>query len=88
MDKQKRFLKIDKRLISARLEPVLSYTEKSCIALYYRQFSTNIKVKIIILIPVLVNPDLRPKGGNKTSFNLKNFHINIRGKLSTILCDL
>ena len=28
------------RLLSAGLETVLSHTEKSCIALYYRQFST------------------------------------------------
>ena len=30
------------RLISAKLELVLSHTEKLCIALYYIQFSTNI----------------------------------------------
>ena len=40
------------RMISAELEPVLSYTEKLCIASYYRQFFTNIKVKIIKLKPV------------------------------------
>ena len=33
------------RLISAGLEPVLSHTEKLCLALYYRQFSTNTKIK-------------------------------------------
>ena len=33
------------RLISAGLEPVLGHTEKSCIASYYRQLSTNIKIK-------------------------------------------
>ena len=38
------------RLISAGLEPALSNTEKSCIALYNRQFSTNVKIKIINLI--------------------------------------
>ena len=38
------------RLLSAGLEPVLSQTEKSCIASNYRQFSTNIKINIIILI--------------------------------------
>ena len=32
------------RLISAGLEPVLSYTEKSCTTSYYRQFSSNIKI--------------------------------------------
>ena len=41
------------QLISAGLEPVLSHSEKSCITLYYRQYSTYIKIKIIKLIPVL-----------------------------------
>ena len=54
------------RLLSAGLEPILSQTEKSCIASNYRQFSTNIKIKII---------------------KLKNFHFDIRGKLSLIRCD-
>ena len=40
-----------KILISARLEPVLSYTEKSCLSSNYRKFSANIK--IIKLISVL-----------------------------------
>ncbi len=39
------------RLLSAGLEPVLSQTEKACIASNYRQFSTNIKIKIIKLKP-------------------------------------
>ena len=34
------------------LEPVLSHTEKSCKASNYRQFSSNIRIKIIQLIPV------------------------------------
>ena len=34
---------------SARLESVFSYTEKSFISSYHRQFSTNIKIKIIKL---------------------------------------
>ena len=42
------------RFISAWLEPVFSQTEKSCIESYYRQFSTNIKLKIKRLIPVLL----------------------------------
>ena len=33
------------RWISAGLEPVLNHTEKSCIVLYYRQFSMNNKIK-------------------------------------------
>ena len=41
------------RLMSAVLEPVLSHTEKSCLVSYYRQFSTNIKIIVIKLIPVL-----------------------------------
>ncbi len=36
------------RLLSAGLEPVLSQTEKSCIASDYRQFSTNIIIFILI----------------------------------------
>ena len=46
-------------LISPGLDPVLSHSEKSCMALYYRQFSTNIKIKYkknkIKLIPVSSN---------------------------------
>ena len=45
---------LSNRLISAGLEPVLSETEKSCISSNYRRFFTNIKIKIIILIPVLL----------------------------------
>ena len=41
------------------LEPVFSHTEKSCIALYYQQFFTNIKIKIKKII----------LGANKTGFN-------------------
>ena len=41
--------------ISGRLEPVLSITEKSCIASNYSKFSTNDKMKITILLPVLLN---------------------------------
>ena len=33
------------RLISGGLEPVLSHTEKSCIASYYKQLSTNNEIK-------------------------------------------
>ena len=37
--------------VSAGLEPILSHTKKSCVALapFYRQFSTNINIKIIRL---------------------------------------
>ena len=43
-----------KRLISAGLELVHSYIEKSCIATCYRQFSTNIKTKTIRIKTVLL----------------------------------
>ena len=42
------------RLISAGLEPILSHTEKLCIALYYIQFFTNIKITTIRLKPVII----------------------------------
>ena len=41
------------RLISGGSEPVLSHTVKTFIASYLRQFSINIKIKIIKLIPAL-----------------------------------
>ena len=50
------------RLISAGLEVVLSHTEKLCIASYYRQFSTNIKIKIIKLTPVFLALAFGPSG--------------------------
>ena len=45
---------IRNRLVSAGLELVISFTKKLYIAWYYRQFSTNIQIKIIKLIPVLL----------------------------------
>ena len=48
--------------ISAGLDPVLSHTEKSYIVLFYRQFSTNIKIKIIRLIPVVLAWAFAPSG--------------------------
>ena len=33
--------------MSAGFQPVLSHTEKPCIASYYKQFFTNIKIKLI-----------------------------------------
>ena len=41
------------RLISDGLEPALIHTKKLCLVSYYRQFSTNIKIKNIKLVPVL-----------------------------------
>ena len=37
-------------LFSAELEMVCSHTERSCTASYYRQYFTNIRMKIINLI--------------------------------------
>ena len=62
-------------MLTAGLELVLSHTEKSCIASNYRQFSMNIKIKII------------KARANKTGFNPIIFHFDIRGKLSIIRCD-
>ena len=47
------------------LEPVLSLTEKSCIASNYRQFPTNITIKIIKLKPVLFVRAFVPSGLTK-----------------------
>ena len=52
------------RLKSAGLEPILSHTEKSCIVSYYKQFSTNIKIKLIQVF----SPGLRPLVNNKTGY--------------------
>ena len=49
------------RLISAGFETVLFYTKQSCKALYYKQFSTNIKIKIIKSIPVFIPSVLTKK---------------------------
>ncbi len=53
--------------LSARLESVLSQTEKSCIASNYRQSFTNIKIKIIKLIPVLLNQAFVPSENKMVS---------------------
>ena len=65
------------RSISAGLEPVLSYTEKSCIESY--TMFHEYKIKIINLIPLLL---ARASRTNKPSLNLITFHFNIRGKMS------
>ena len=69
-----------KPIISAGLEPVLSHTEKSCIATYYRQFLTR-------LIPVLLAWSFGLPGLTKLVIILFFFHFDIRGKLSIIQCD-
>ena len=52
-------------IIPAGLDLVLSHAEKSCTATYYRQFFTNIKMKRIKLIPVLLVKALGPSGQTK-----------------------
>ena len=49
------------------IRTVLGHTEISCIASYYRQFSTNKAIKIIKLIP-----GLRPPCGLQTAMLGKN----------------
>ena len=70
-------------LVSAGLESVLSHTEKSCIASYYRQFSMIIKIKKFKINTNFVIPGLRPL----TKLNLIILYFDIRGKLSIIRCD-
>ncbi len=42
------------RLLSAELEKVHSQTKNRCIASKFRQFSTNVKIKLMRLIPALL----------------------------------
>ena len=70
-------------MISAGLEPVLSHTEKSCIASYYRQFFTNIKIKITRLITVLL---AQPLGAIKSGINFMIFILIFVENLSVIQC--
>ena len=44
------------------IKTVLSHTEKSCIVTYYRQFSMDNKINVIISVPVSLC--LRPLGAN------------------------
>ncbi len=60
------------RFISTGLEPVLSHIEKP-VASYYRQFSTNIKINILKLLPVLLNRTYGPSGLIKLVLILKFF---------------
>ncbi len=55
------------RLVSAGLEPVLSHTEKSCIATNYRQFFTNFKMNIMRFKPVLLARAFGLSGKNITT---------------------
>ncbi len=75
---------LSNQLISTGLEPVLSHTEKSYIASYYKQFPTHIKIKNIKSISVLLARALGPSGLGAiiTGFHLVIFHFNIHGTLS------
>ena len=53
-------IKIQYDFETAELELILRHTEKSYIVSYYRQFSMDIKIKIIKLTPVFVRPGLWP----------------------------
>ena len=72
------------RLISSKLETVLSYTEKSCIVSYYSQFSTNSKMKNHNFNTSFDNLCLWPLRTNKPRNNLTIYLFTIRGKLSII----
>ena len=72
------------RLISAGLEPVINQTENPYVTSYERQFSTNIKIIIIILFTILL---AWPLGVIKTGFNLIIFLFYIYGNLSIIRCS-
>ena len=73
--------------ISAGLEPALSNTEKSCLALYYSQISTIIKIKIIKLMLIFLPRALGTSGPTKLVLFVYFFILNNRGKLSIIQCD-
>ena len=54
-------------------EPVLSVTEKSCIASNYRQHSTDAKIKIQKIETSFDSPEGPKAWANKTGFNLLVF---------------
>ena len=58
------------RLISGRLEPVLSHTEKSCLASYYRQFFHEYLIKNHKIHTSFVGHGLRSLGAYKTGYKL------------------
>ena len=63
------------------LEPVLTHTEKSCIASYYRKLSTNIKIIIIENTNTsFVSLGMKPLEDNKTEFNLIIYYLNFSRK--------
>ena len=70
------------QLLSAGLELVLGHTEKSCIVLFYRQFSTKDKMKNHNLIQVLLW-----SLANITRIILIIFQFTICGKLCVTWCN-
>ena len=71
-------VRLQNRLVSAGLESVLSHIE-SCIASYYRQFSTNIKFnKNRKINTSFARPDLWLLGATKTDFNLLILYFSIQ----------
>ena len=72
------------RLISAGLEPVLIHTEKLCIASYYIQFYTGLKMYNHNIKNSFVSPCLCHLNANKTGFNPITVQFYIRGKLFII----
>ena len=74
-------------LISARLKPILSHTEKSIIVMYYIQFSMNIKMYNHYIKTSFVRSCLWQLGAKKTGFNLIIIHFYIGGKLFILGCD-
>ena len=67
-------------LVSAGLEPVVSLTEKLCIVLDYRLFSSNYKLKKHITVTSFVSMAFG-------AINLIGFSFTIYGKESIIRCD-
>ena len=68
------------KLINIRWIRTSSQLKKSCLALIYRQFSTNDKIKII-KIPVLLSR------AYNIDYILRIFQFNICKNLSIIRCD-
>ena len=83
-------------LISAELIPVLNHTEKSRISSYYKQFSTDIEIKIIKLIPVLMAQDFgrsyKKKDDNihksRKKFKLNKQNVNSKRNCTKICCKI
>ena len=70
-------------LISAGLELVLSFTEKSCIILHYRQFPTNSKIKNHILDLIAVWGQQNQNSSYNLLFNYLKKAVNKTTQLLT-----